>query len=1374
MPEAFLGAARKSGGITFQNPFPLAATTRIGHVANTRVSAKGLEIMVKSSALPPVPGADAEFETWNQKANALLNARQLQEAVYAYRKALEFKSDAGAYHNLAVAFAKQGMVDEAIDSFTRSVSLRPESAETMRNLGVAYSQKGRRDDAIASFRKALQLDPNNAQAYLDLGNLFFGHGDFEEALFHFQQAIRVRPQFAAAHHALGRATGQPGKHAEAIPHFEQAIRLQPDLADAHHDLGVALQELNKFEEAAVAFRRALKFNPHSAQTYSNLGVALAELGQDDESVANYEEALRRAPNAVEIHNNYGNSLRMMGRLDEALAHFCRALELKPEDPGAFNNMGIAHVYAGQIHEALACYDRALDKVPEFPSAHLNRSFAWLTLGDYERGWEEYEWRWREKKIPPRNFAQPQWDGAPLDGKPILIYAEQGFGDTLQFIRYAAQVKERGGVVIFEAPPPLLQLLCDVPGIDQLVARGSPLPDFAVHCALLGLPRLFKTDAHNIPAKVPYLFAERRRLEAWKGPIRALPGFRIGIAWQGSKGFKADRHRSIPLKYFAPLAKIPGVELVSLQKGYGSEQIAQVAKQFSVRELGPQVDQDGAFLDTVAIMQHLDLVITSDTSLAHVAGALGVPVWVAISAAADWRWLLDRDYSPWYPTMRLFRQSKLGDWPGVLEQIAAAVAEKLQLAASAGGGPPALMQNQEAEALHQQAVALLQQGKWAEGEAVLRQVLAKQHRWDAHQNLGVALARQGKLDEAVSLFKAYLDHHPHSADGYNNLGLASLDANRLNEAERYFRQALRYKSDNPESHSNLGVVLLRQEKWDAAAKCFEEALQLREAYPEAQCNLAFVLRKQKKPVDALAHYLRALEVRPDAANAHIDAGLTLVELQRLEEAEHHFRHATELQPNSPDAFNNLGILLADLQRLDEAEAALERAVQLRPEDANTHRNFAMVLLAAAKLERGWHEYEWRWKCGPGTPDLPPRWDGSPLEGRTILVSAEQGFGDTLHFARYLPLVKNAGGKVVFVCPPPLIPILKSSSLQIDQIVPQAGPMPKADVSAGLMSLAGLLPMPDDKVPADIPYLFADPALVESWRLRLRHVGGFRVGIAWQGSPGYGGDRYRSIPLKHFAALTRFEDVQLISLQKGHGVEQLARAEMLPVDLGRQIDETAGAFLDSAAVMRNLDLVVTLDSSIAHLAGALGVETWIALSTCSDWRWFRGREDSPWYPTVRLFRQRTRGDWDHVFDRITQALQLRIASWSAGRMCRAPLSVGELVDKITILEIKQQNVADPAKRKNVETELEALMPLYRQIADRTADLAELKSELKLINQALWEIEDAIRDHERAKTFDTDFITLARSVYQTNDRRAAVKRRINDLAGSTLVEEKAYAEY
>jgi Flp pilus assembly protein TadD len=497
-------------------------------------------------------------------------------------------------------------------------------------------QAGRLAEAERLYRAVLAKDDGHAQAWYLLGVVRWQQGDGTQAEQHLRQALQRRPNLAAAHNFLGMVLASQRRHVEAASHFREAVRLQPNDAEAH----------------------------------SNLGLALLDAGDHSltEAESNLREAIRLRADFADAHNNLGNVLWRQGRLPEARAAALKALQLRPDYAEAHNMLGSVCLSQGHLQEALLGFERAIKLKPNFAEAHFNRSVALLVLGRWEEGWAEYEWRWK-LPVPRRDFRQPLWDGSPLQGRTIVLHAEQGLGDTLNFIRYAALVKGRGGRVVVSAPRPLLPLLAGCRGIDRLAADGDPLPDFDVHAPMLSLPRLFGTRPDSIPADVPYLHVDPQNVYHWRLWLTGYPGFKVGIAWQGDPKKRNDRQRSVPLTRFARLAQVPSVQLFSLQRGAGSEQLDGCP--FPVTDLGRWQDKDGrAFLDTAAVMRNLDLVVCVDTAVGHLAGGLGVPVWLALPFDPDWRWLRERTDSPWYPTMRLFRQPHSGDWDSVFAQIAA--------------------------------------------------------------------------------------------------------------------------------------------------------------------------------------------------------------------------------------------------------------------------------------------------------------------------------------------------------------------------------------------------------------------------------------------------------------------------------------------------------------------------------------------------------------------------------------------------------------------------------------------------------------------------------------------------------------------------------
>jgi hypothetical protein len=539
-------------------------------------------------------------------------------------------------------------------------------------------------------------------------------------------------------------------------------------------------------------------------------------------------------------------------------------------------------------------------------------------------------------------------------------------------------------------------------------------------------------------------------------------------------------------------------------------------------------------------------------------------------------------------------------------------------------------------------------------------------------------------------------------------------------------------------------------------------------------------------EAAAQARRSLATNPDGAVAHTVLGMVYSQRGQPHEGIEHLKRALAVRPDLAPAHNGLGLCLSQLGDHDAARRCYETALILKPDYAHARFNRAMQLLRRGRYDVGWVEYEWRWASGQLTwPEIPrPKWDGAPLSGRSLLVHTEQGVGDVLMFLRFLPRPKRGpGDRLVFACQKALHALLKNIP-GVDDWFPIDQPAAiNFDVYTPMLSLPGLLGVGESDIAQSVPYVTPDPVLAEKWRPRIAALSGVKVGICWQGSPTFKGDQLRSIPLAQFAPLTKVPGVTLVSLQKGAGEEQVAaNRDSVPVTVFDDLD-AAAPFVDTAAVMQHLDLVITSDTAIAHVAGAMGRPVWVALPLDCDWRWGDRRADSPWYTTMRLFRQTRFRDWETVFADMAAALPVFGRSGEPSRAHSAvrlaeltqaicPVSSGELIDKITILEIKQNRIADGAKRANVVQELDLLRAERARSLPSSPELDALAAELKSVNERLWEIEDDIRRCEAACNFGDHFVELARSVYKSNDGRATLKRRINELLGSALVEEKSYA--
>jgi tetratricopeptide (TPR) repeat protein len=569
--------------------------------------------------------------------------------------------------NSALAEHRTGNLPQAEALYRKAIEQAPQAADAWHLLGALYIQAERPAEAVTAIQRAIELNPQSADYYSHLGAAYSALKQHEPAIENLRRAVRLAPQSASAHYNLGTALRNADQIEPAIASFRHAVAADPQAAEAHYNLANALRDLRRYEESEASYQAAMAARPNYVKALVNLGGVLNELRRRDEAVDVLRQAIAIAPRHPRAHLNLGCVLRDWGRFDEAVAELEIAVAIAPDSAEAHNNLGTAYQTRAQYARAWNCYERALALDPKLPDAHFSHATSLLRRGELQAGFDEYEWRWKCHTFTDRGFKQPRWNGEPLDGKTILLYAEQGLGDTLQFVRYAQDVQLRGGRVIVECHAPLQRLLASTPGIDQLIAFGDSLPAFDVHCPLMSLPGVLRLTESQLWHD-SYLSVDPQRSEAWRARLAAIEGFRVGICWQGNPQHLFDKQRSFPLAKLASLAAIPGVQLISLQKGPGAEQIAGCA--FPVHELDDSLDADGAFLDTAAVIQHLDLVVVADTAVAHLAGALAAPVWIPLSAHGDWRWMLERSDSPWYPHTQLFRQQTLDVWDDVIAKVAA--------------------------------------------------------------------------------------------------------------------------------------------------------------------------------------------------------------------------------------------------------------------------------------------------------------------------------------------------------------------------------------------------------------------------------------------------------------------------------------------------------------------------------------------------------------------------------------------------------------------------------------------------------------------------------------------------------------------------------
>lgn len=1253
-------------------------------------------------------------------------------------------TNCAAHSNLGNALRLAGRAEESLACYDAALRFDPNYPEAHYNRGVALSELTRFDDAAICYHRAIALKPDFVQAHYNLGNAMTALQRHAEALASFDAALAIQPTFADALNNRGNTLKDLGRPNEALESYAQALALKPSLVEAYYNTGTTLNDLLRYEEAVTAFEKALALKPDYVGALFNGGNALRELHRLEDAIAWYDRAIAINPDYAEAFNNRGNVLKDLDRYEEALSSYEAACRLRPTYAEAVYNRGNALKELKRLPEAVASYDLALTLRPNDGDFLNNKGMALLQAGSLLEGAVCYEARTRTSTPSVRTISSPQpiWDGIQdLRGKRLLVYWEQGFGDTIQFCRYLPCFGETGAQVLFAPQKHLRGLMEGLVGHQQIVDEFDPSLSYDVKISLISSMFAFRTTLETVPATTPYLYADAKRVAKWRQSLAGPNGtFTIGICWQGSQN-KVDRGRSVPLRCFEGIGRIPGVRLVSLHKGAGEAQLDDLPDGMSVTTLGPEFDSGpDAFVDTAAVMECCDLIISSDTATAHLAGALGRPVWVPLKHVPDWRWMLDRPDTPWYPTARLYRQHTAGDWSGVFGDLERDVTQMIHAT----------------------------QGNWL----------------TERFELALSLQRAGDVVGAETLYRDILDRAPNHPDSLHLLGVARQQQGDPITAVNLISQAISLSPAQTILLSNLGNALKDLGQFDKAIAAYDQAIQLNPEFADAWYNRGLVLARQGKSAQAIASYDRAITLNPDHGEAYNNRGNLFREIDRLPEALSDYEAACRLRPENGDFAYNRATVLKDLHRLDAALQVYDHALTLKPNDGDILTSKGMGLMMAGSIQDGAACYEARIRATTLTvrksPSSLPDWDGTQdLRGKRLLVYWEQGFGDTIQFCRYLPQYTATGAQVLFA-PHKQLRALMSGLNGNHRIVDDSDPALTYDVKISLLSSMHVFGTALETVPAATPYLQADAQRIAHWRQRLAEpTPRFTIGICWQGSKSKV-DHGRSVPLRCFEGIARLAGVRLVSLHKGAGEAQLNDLPngMSVTTLGPEFDSGPDAFLDTAAVMTCCDLIISSDTATAHLAGALGRAVWIPLKHVPDWRWMLDRPDSPWYPTARLYRQKSDGDWFGVFrdlERDVVKAMNDAAPQPTGRSApEVPVSWGELIDKITILRIKSVQLTAERALENVRKELQILTSKVQVQLAGNGVLDQLTARLMAVNEALWEIEDAIRDKEAAQEFDARFIELARSVYIHNDERARIKREINDLLGSDLVEEKGYAPY
>ena len=1014
---------------------------------------------------------------------------------------------------------------------------------------------------------------------------------------------------------LAWALQDAGSHREALHVVSKYLGLKPYCFQSHYLASVCYQALGDWESAEENVRFALEADPQSHYALNVLAEIQLAKGVDPQVViVAFERASELAPDFVNPILNIGNLYWKDGDVENALRFYRKAIEV---DPSAYEP---CYNYARALHQkallvdAIAFYSKACKLNKRYAEPFWNKSLCYLLSGDYERGWSLYDSRLKLSLGHPLHAkpSLPLWKGISpekADDEPVLLVTEQGFGDTIQFIRYIRILSDQGLSVRLAAQPQLHDLIV-ASGLHPSPVEPGECSQYTDGCwlPLLSLPGLLGVTPSNVISNEPYLRPLKRHLSKWRKLLSKENLPVVGIHWQGSQLIESSnesfRGRSIPLEMFGVLLESNDVRFLSLQKGFGSEQIQQCSFLDAFVGCQGEVDRTWDFLETLAIIDACDLVITSDSAVAHLAGGLGKPTWLLLMHVPEWRWGLESDQTFWYPSLRLFRQERQGDWQGLLERVASALSDYL-LDLGAGLSP-----NRKSLPVYGDSLRVgLRKNKDR-----LLQVTAPFWEWVE----GSAKEPTRSESDSVDLDQVGLIPSVYKAGGVASSADIVVIANSVLSEDSVEHAAdvdrlvqVLGHSRHPSICHALGRIYLRRDCVDQAIECFRAALKSQTPQPS---SLAFL---------ALCWQIKG----------------------RLSRAQGLYRAAIRVGGDSANVLCNYACLLHETGNIPGAVELLERAISLDPAFVDAHCNLSYALLSLGDYQRGWAEYEWRMQR-PSVPILLAdpgcsQWDGiSSLSAKTLLVMGEQGLGDILQSWRYVHSLERDALRCIACLPQCLHRLIRSAGFSGELIGPDELPSAVWDEWVALGSLPQLHAASPSNPGAVNGYLQVGCDPLAERVVDLSPADQPLVGICWQGNPA--AERFvlrgRSIPLHAFAPLVAAAPVRLLSLQKLVGLDQFDECAFRSSFVDWQDEFTPVLdFADVAIMMQRCDLIITVDTSVAHLAGAMGLPTWLLLHQVPDWRWGLDGDTTFWYPSMRLFRQREAGDWDEVMQRVAVAFQ-----------------------------------------------------------------------------------------------------------------------------------------
>ncbi|MBI9073609.1 MAG: tetratricopeptide repeat protein [Melioribacteraceae bacterium] len=985
-------------------------------------------------------------------------------------------------------------------------------------------------------------------------------GNINEAEKLYETILEIDPNDNEINYWLGIVKKSKLDYEKSRKYFEKITENSEYFLLAQKELAVYYEELKDYEKAILSYKQIID-REKNCPAIKNLGNIYFRLKDYYHAEEVYKNALKITPNDFDLVNNLGMVLQRQNKLQESEIYFFQADQLQPNHQGVIYNIGNNFHLQQKLESAIDYYNKAISINTNFRDAHVSKGFVHLLKEDFVNGWEEFEHCVNKRPELSKNGAAKYWKGEKGNNQNIYVYAEQGLGDTIQFARFLPLVAQRGFNIIFECTKKLEPLFAGKNCISTFIDKDSNFFEslnFEYYTSILSLPRIFETTTENIPDAFN-IYSINNIAKTYDDEL-PTDKLKVGVTWQGNPNHGNDHNRSLDVKLLKNIFNNKNVQFYSIQEKY-NEETALFIKQFAnVKKILPGFD------NLISLSNNLDLIITVDTMTAHLGGILGKEVWTLLSYVPDWRWLLDKEKSAWYPSMRLFRQDEPGNWNSVFVKVEREFSSWLNNKDSLNISPEADLLEKGKEYLNNHQIE--------KGKTAFREIL-----------------RVNENNHEAHFFLAY---------SYQLL-------NEHIKAIEYYQNAINLKPDYLMAYNNVGLVLNDLGEFDEAILCYNACLQISPDNHLVYNNLALVSEFKGDFENAVKYAQKAIELKNDFAGAYL----------------------------------NLATSYQSLNKTEKAIEAINRSLEINPDYVEANFNKAIILLKEKNFEEGLKYYEWRTQYN----DYPKRHFSKPfledqsISGKTILVYDEQGYGDTIMFARYIELLDSKGANVILECHKSLESLLAGTN-GVKSVIERSSfdePNVEYDYRIPLLSLPKYFKTNFETIPAKTPYIHVKEDLIEKWKVELSGIDKFKIGIVWEGRMPIN-NKHRAIKLDEFEQLSKLDEVQLFSLQIGDASERDQKT-IQKMDI-ISLSDNIGDFSDTAAIIKSMDLVIAIDTSVAHLAGSVGSTVWTLLSTKSDWRWFREIEQSPWYPTMKLYRQTWYGNWNKVIKKIMDDLKSRL--------------------------------------------------------------------------------------------------------------------------------------